>query len=57
MLKKTTNDIEIDKNSQKIGENEQKLPKYESPETKNDLNEGHFVKFKGKIGKIIKVIE
>jgi len=44
----------IDENKQELAE---KTPKYEVPEAKNDLNEGHFVRFKDKIGKIIKVIE
>lgn len=54
------NDLKMKKNEQKltkIDENDEKISKYEPPEDKNDLNEGHFVRFKNKIGLIVKVIE
>lgn len=61
--KTTENELKSAENLQEMIQNDLKIegivpeiPKYEPPEDKNSLNEGHFVRFKDKIGKIVKVI-
>jgi len=52
--KNEENDTKIDKNEQKVTKNEQKLAKNDEKVTITNLKDGNFIKYNGKIGKILK---
>ncbi len=56
-LKSAGNLQEMVQNDLKTEEIVPEIPKYEAPVDKNSLDIGHFVRYKDKIGKIIKVIQ